>query len=317
MQVRKAVITAAARGERLYPVGDTVQKAMLPLADLDGVPKPVLQIIAEEAFASGIEEICLICAPGDESRYQQAFTTLRQNLLQSYRGTDWAAQQAEKIDYLLQHLTFVVQEEMLGYGHAVYCAKDFAAGEPFLLLLGDHLYLSNTQQRCAHQLIGLATEMNCSVAAVNTTPEYLIGQYGTLTGKPIGGKDGVYAIENIIEKPSISQAELQLMTPGLKAAHYLCFFGMHVLQAPIFELLSDYMKTLPEGTDVQLTPALRQLAQTNQYLALQMQGRRFNLGTKYGWLTAQVAFGLKSEEAENLLSSLVYELAIDKQTVLV
>lgn len=313
MQIRKAVITAAARGGRLYPVGDTVQKAMLPLADLDGVHKPILQIIAEEAFESGIEEICLICAPGDEVRYKEAFTTLRENLSNAYSGIDWAKQQADKIDYLLNHLTFVVQEETLGYGHAVHCAKSFANGEPFLLLLGDHLYLSNIQQRCASQLLELASEMDCSVSAVNATPEYLIRQYGTLTGTHLGGQKGVYEIETIIEKPAVSQAELHLMTPGLKAAHYLCFFGMHILEAEVFDLLEAQMSEVITGEDIQLTPALQQLANTRKYLAMQMEGRRFNLGTHYGWLEAQIAFGLQSESSEELLSSIVNELAVSKR----
>jgi len=313
MQIKKAVITAAARGGRLYPVGDTVQKAMLPLADLDGVHKPILQIIAEEAFESGIEEICLVCAPGDEARYKEAFTTLRENLSNAYSGTDWAKKQAEKVDFLLTHLTFVVQEETLGYGHAVYCAKAFAEDEPFLLLLGDHLYLSNNDRHCAKQLLSLASEMDCSVSGVNATPEYLIRQYGTLTGANLGGQKGVYEIETIIEKPSISQAELYLMTPGLKAAHYLCFFGMHVLEADIFALLEQQMEELPKDADIQLTPALQQLAITRKYLAMQMEGRRFNLGTHYGWLEAQIAFGLQSESSEELLSSIVNELAVSKR----
>ncbi|MEM8524814.1 MAG: sugar phosphate nucleotidyltransferase [Bacteroidota bacterium] len=313
MHIKKAVITAAARGGRLYPVGDTVQKAMLPLADSDGVHKPILQIIAEEAFESGIEDICLICAPGDEARYKQAFTTLRENLSNAYSGIDWAKQQAEKIDFLMNHLTFVVQAETLGYGHAVHCAKSFADGEPFLLLLGDHLYLSNQEQRCAKQLLNLASEMDCSVSAVNATPEYLIRQYGTLTGTHLGGQKGVYEIETIIEKPSISQAELHLMTAGLKAAHYLCFFGMHVLEADIFDLLERQMESATKGEDIPLTPALQALANTRKYLAMQMEGRRFNLGTHYGWLEAQIAFGLQSESSEELLAGIVNELAMARR----
>jgi UTP--glucose-1-phosphate uridylyltransferase len=168
MKVRRAVITAAARGERLYPVADTIQKAMLPVVDLDGLHKPVIQIIAEEAFSSGIEEICVVCAPGDGERYVSAFTSLRDNLVKSYKGSDWATQQADKIDYLLSRLQFAEQAEALGYGHAVYCARDFVQGEPFLLLLGDYLYVSAVAgQRCAAQLVALATQQECSVSAVN------------------------------------------------------------------------------------------------------------------------------------------------------
>src|SRR5919205_3462324 len=101
MRIKKAVITAAARGERLYPVADTIQKAMLPVIDIDGLHKPVIQIIAEEAFASGIEEICIVCAPGDKEQYIAAFTSLRNNLIKSFKGVEWANAEAEKIDNLL------------------------------------------------------------------------------------------------------------------------------------------------------------------------------------------------------------------------
>ena len=157
MKISKAIITAAARGGRLYPVGDTVQKAMLPLADVDGVHKPILQIIAEEAFASGIEEICIICAPGDEKRYVQAFETLKSNLTESYGGVGWAKLQAQKITFLLDRLQFVVQEETLGFGHAVLCGQKFVEDDSFLLLLGDHLYRSDLEDlNCATQLLELS-----------------------------------------------------------------------------------------------------------------------------------------------------------------
>ena len=183
MRIKKAVITAAARGERLYPVADTIQKAMLPIIDIDGLHKPVIQIIAEEAFASGIEELCVVCAPGDGQRYINAFASLRDNLLKSYKGVDWAREEAGKIDQLLSRVRFAEQQEALGYGHAVYCAREFVNNEPFLLLLGDYLYISNVlQKRCAAQLLELAAQENCSVSAVNPTIEHQIGRYGTLTG---------------------------------------------------------------------------------------------------------------------------------------
>ncbi|MEM1119234.1 MAG: sugar phosphate nucleotidyltransferase [Bacteroidota bacterium] len=310
MQIKKAVITAAARGGRLYPVGDTVQKAMLPIADLDGIHKPVLQIIAEEAFESGIEEICIICAPGDEARYQTAFQTLRSNLLEAFGKVEWAQKQADKISYLLKHLTFVVQEETLGYGHAVYCAKDFVGDDPFILMLGDHLYLADHQQlRCAQQLIDLAENEGCAVSAVNATPEHLIHQYGTINGRYVAGQRGVYEIERIIEKPSLSQAELELSMPGQRVGHYLCFFGMHILTADIFGIMEEHMSRLIKGQDIQLTPALELLGKMGKYLALEVKGRRYNLGTDLGWLEAQISFGLEGVNSNALLSSMVQQLA--------
>jgi UTP--glucose-1-phosphate uridylyltransferase len=308
MKVKKAVITAAARGERLYPVADTVQKAMLPVVDIDGLEKPVLQIIIEEAFASGIEEICVVCAPGDGARYIDAFTHLRNNLVESFKRVDWAQKGAEQIDHLLSRTQFVEQKEPKGYGHAVYCAREFVNGEPFLLLLGDYLYVSHLmQKRCAAQLIDLAVQENCSVSAVHATIEHQVTRYGTLTGKQLPNKPGVYQIEKIIEKPSLSEAELELQTSGLRAGYYLCFFGMHVFTPTVFKILEKYIGLQNERT--LLTPALQELAEREPYLALEVKGSRYDLSRKHGLLRAQIALGLAGEAHSEILTTLVESLA--------
>lgn len=308
MRIKKAVITAAARGERLYPVADTIQKAMLPVIDTDGLHKPVIQIIAEEAFASGIEELCVVCAPGDGDRYIKAFTSLRDNLFNSFKGVDWARKEAEKIDTLLSRVQFAEQQEPLGYGHAVYCARNFVDNEPFLLLLGDYLYVSNLRQKsCVAQLMELASQENCSVSAVNPTIEHQIGRYGTLTGKQLPNRSGVYQIEKIIEKPSLSVAELELQTPGLRAGYYLCFFGMHVFTPTIFSILQKYIDQ--QGSNILLTPALQELAETEDYRALEVKGNRYDLSRKHGLLRAQIALGLAGEAHGEILSTMVELLA--------
>jgi UTP--glucose-1-phosphate uridylyltransferase len=307
MKIKKAVITAAAHGPRLYPVADTIQKAMLPVVDTDGLHKPAIQIIAEEAFSSGIEELCIICAPGDSDRYVNAFTSLRDNLVQSFKGLDWAIKEAQGIDYLLANTRFIEQQQPLGYGHAVYLAKEFTDNEPFLLLLGDYLYVSNTQKRCAAQLIDLASKENCSVSAVNPTIEHQIARYGTLTGKQVHNQPGVYEIEKIIEKPSLSIAELELLTPGMRVGYYLCFFGMHVFTSDIFPILEKYITQ--NGSNVLLTPALQEMAQSNKYLALEIKGNRYDLSRKNGLLSAQIAIGLAGEAHDETLTTLVEALA--------
>jgi UTP--glucose-1-phosphate uridylyltransferase len=308
MKIKKAVITAAARGERLYPVADTIQKAMLPVIDIDGLHKPVIQIIAEEAFSSGIEEICIICAPGDGDRYINAFNSLKDNLTNSFKPVDWARTEAEKIDFLLSNIQFVEQKDAYGYGNAVYCAKEFVGDEPFLLLLGDYLYVSNLlQKRCAQQLIDLAIQEQSSVSAVNPTIEHQITRYGTLTGKQLPNHQGVYQIEKLIEKPSLGVAELELQTPGLRVGYYLCFFGMHVFTPMVFELLHKQMQQDP--TNVLLTPALQELAQVEKYLALEMKGSRYDLSGRHGYLRAQVALGLAGEAHYEALTTLVELLA--------
>ncbi|MBX2840864.1 MAG: NTP transferase domain-containing protein [Flammeovirgaceae bacterium] len=312
MKVKKAVITAAGRGERLYPVADTVQKAMLPVVDIDGLHKPVLQIIAEEAINAGVDEICVVCAPGDEKRYLENFNSLRENLLNTYAGIEWAQREAEKIKDLLERLQFSVQKKSKGYGHAVNCAKDFVNGEPFLLLLGDYLYVSHqTGKSCAKQLIDLATQENCSVSAVNPTKEFLVGKYGTLTGKHFGTTPGIYEIEKIIEKPSLSVAELELQTSGLRTGYYLCFFGMHVFQPIIFDILERHLEE--SDYPLLLTPALQELAENDKYLAQEVKGNRYDIGKKFGLLAAQVALGLAGQEKDEVLTQLVELLAETKK----
>ncbi len=310
MPIKKAIITAAGRGARLFPAAETVQKAMLPIEDRDGLSKPAIQIIAEEALASGIEELCIVCAPGDEKVYLQRLRLLRGNLAHSFRSTDWAQTETRHIDQLLQCLHFCVQDEPRGYGHAVYCAKDFVKDESFLLLLGDHLYISHHPElRCARQLLDLAEAEACSVSAVNPTPEHLIGNYGTLTGRRFPHRAGVYQIERILEKPSLSLAEQALLTPGLRVGHYLCFFGMHVLAPSIFDYLEEGMEQSGANGEMLLTPAQQELADREKYLALEIKGQRYDMGVRLGLIRAQIALGLAGTQRDQVLSMILETLA--------
>jgi UTP--glucose-1-phosphate uridylyltransferase len=306
LRVTKAVITAAGRGVRLFPAADTVEKAMLPVVDRDGLVKPVVQIIAEEALAAGVEEVCLVTAPGDEERYRRQFGLLRENLLSAHGGADWAEDEARRIASLLERLRFVVQEEPLGYGHAVRCAKEFAGDGAFLLLLSDHLYVSAVPgRRCAEEVVDLARREGVAVAAVNPTREHLIGHYGTLTGRRVPGSAGVYEIEKIVEKPPVSLAELELQTPGLRAGYYLCFFGMHVLTPAVFEILDSEAASPREGGSWMLTPALQELATRERYLAVEVRGARYDMGASLGYLRAALALALAGRARDEALSTIV------------
>ena len=311
MTIKKAVITAAARGGRLYPVADTVQKSMLPVIDIDGINKPVIQIIAEEAFASGVEEVCIVCAPGDDKRYIESFKTLQNSIMSSYKNSAWSEKQISAISNLLDRLNFAIQDEPKGYGHAVYMSKEFVKNDSFLLMLGDYLYVSDLKDKsCTKQLVELAENDNCSVAAVNPTIEHQIGRYGTLTGKILQNKKGVYQIEKIIEKPSVSLAELELLTPGLKAGYYLCFFGMHVFKHPFFDLLSEYV--MRNNDNILLTPVLQMLAENEKYLAVEIKGSRYDTSKEFGLTRAQLALAFAGVKRDDMLASLVQLLAESK-----
>ena len=307
MQISKAVITAAGRGAaRQDPASDAARKAMLPIVDRDGLNKPVLQIIAEEALESGIERICVVCAPGDEAVYRNHFRDYASNLRAAFRDAEWAEDQARRLINLEERLTFAVQEDPRGYGHAVWCARDFVGGDSFLLLLSDHLYLSLEPRRCARQLIDLAVAESCAVSAVQATREHLIHQYGTLAGRRLADRPDVYAIDEILEKPNPTLAELRLQVPGLRAGHYLCFFGMHVLTPTVFELLDEAVRQdHREQGSIQLTTALNVLAGREKYLALETRGQRFNLGVKFGTIEAQVALAMAGVDRDQILAVLL------------
>lgn len=309
MRISKAVITAAGRGTRERPAGDTVQRAMLPLVDRDGATKPVLQIIAEEALASGIEEICVVCAPGDEDVYRARFRNEAANAL-SGREQDGGPDQARRLLELERRLRFVVQPEAEGYGHAVWCARSFVGDEPFLLLLSDHVYISDGPARCARQLIDLASAEACAVSAVQSTREHWIHQYGTISGRRVPDRPDVYVVDAVVEKPGPTLAELKLQVPGLRAGHYLCYFGMHVLTPAIFEALDELVRRdVREFGSIQLSTALEALARRERCLALEARGARYNLGVKYGAVEAQIALGLSGPDREEILALLLGSLA--------
>lgn len=310
MNIKKAVITTAGRGARLFPMADTVQKAMLPLIDKDGVQKNVIQIIAEDAIEAGIEEICIVCAPGDEEKFTRNFKSLISNLQTNFSGIDWAESEAKKIIDLMDRLTYVVQEDAKGYGHAVLQAKNFLHGDPFLLLLGDYMYLSDLQESCQKQVLAAAKEGDCSVSAVSIVPEHLIANYGTVGGKRQSNNSRLYQIEKLIEKPSISQAEMELTTTGIRSGNYLCFFGIHALCSSVIDILAKTDTELDYSTQqLLLTPALQKLTKLECYQALEVLGKRYDLSRRYGLFDAQLALALKGEDKDEVLSRLVSVMA--------
>src|SRR6187551_351828 len=224
-KVRKAVITAAGRGTRQYPASTAVQKEMFPLVDRDGLTKAVIQIIGEEAIDSGIEQICLVTQPGEEGQYREYFRRLDDDMVKSFRGKDWAILESEKLGAFGERLHFAEQRSPEGFGHAVYQAREFVGDEPFLLLLGDHVYISDTKDRCARQLIRVYEQYALeAVTGVQPTLERLLHLFGVIRGAPVDANRGIHKAELIIEKPAIEVARERLATPGLPAGNYLAHF---------------------------------------------------------------------------------------------
>lgn len=278
MKIGKAVVTAAARGQRTLPLQS--------LIDRDGVEKSVLCIIVEEVLRAEVEEICIVVFPGDEDAYAEV-------------AGDYAGR-----------LHFVHQPEPLGYGHAVYCARDFVGQAPFLHLVGDHLYVSRAAEGCAEHLVRVAEAEACAVSAVQATRENLLPYYGIVGGRRLAGRQDLYRIETVIEKPTPTEAEQKLSVPGLRAGHYLGFFGMHVLTPAVMDVLGQLLGREVGHRPVTLSDALAELARQEQYLALQKSDWRYDIGARYGLLMAQLALALNGQDRDQVLTRLLEMLAL-------
>ncbi len=273
MKLRRAVITAAGRDDQQLP--------LQRLIDRDGRPKTAVQIVVEEAAVAGADEVAIVVRPGAE---------------EAFRSAAGAA---------APRLALIPQQQPLGYGNALQAARSFVGDEPFLHFVGDHLYVSDATRRCAQQLVAIAEAEGCAVSAVQATRESMLPFYGTVGGRRMPEVRGLYEVETVVEKPTPTRAEQDLIVPGLRAGHYLCFFGMHVLTPTVFDLL----ERLGVEGERQLSPALAQLAVRERYLAYEVHGRRFNLGETYGLLVAQLALGLAGDDRADVLAQIVELLA--------
>jgi UTP--glucose-1-phosphate uridylyltransferase len=273
LRIKKAVITAAGQSQRALP--------LQTLIDRDGQEKAVLCILIEQALAANVEEICVVVWPGDEARYADA-----------------AGRHASAVH-------FIPQPEPKGYGNAILCAREFTGADAFLHMVGDHLYVSAGTEPSTHRLVALAEAAECSVSGVQPTRESLLPRFGTVAGRRVPGRSDLYRIDTVIEKPTPTEAEQRLMVPGIRAGFYLCFFGIHVLTPAVMELLEKGASTL--------SAALADLARHEQYLALEDEGRRYDLGARYGILVAQLALALNGQDRAQVLSQML-ELLADRES---
>jgi UTP--glucose-1-phosphate uridylyltransferase len=238
-----------------------------------------LQIIVAEARQAGIEHIVVVVAPGSAESYVAA------------------------LPGEAQFVQFIEQTEPRGYGHAVMIARDAMHDEPFLHLVGDHIYISSQNRGCAQQIIDIATAESCAVSAVQASREHVLPYVGVIGGRPVAGKPQHYTVDRVIEKPTPTAAEQHLLVPGLRVGHYLCFFGMHVLTPTIFSLLAAEEQRSPTAL-LQLSPALDALARHERYLAVAELGKRYDTGAPYGLLAAQLALGLNGRDREEVLATI-------------
>ena len=276
-RVRKALIPAAGFGTRLFPASKATKKELFPIVDRDGIAKPAILLIVEEALSAGIEEIYIIIQPSDLDDFKSFFNT--QVSIENYNKLPRPFQEYSK--HLLEigeRVHFIFQQFQEGFGHAVYCAREAIGDEPFLLYLGDHIYRSNTEKTCSQQLIEAYNQYNTSIVGIKHTPEAQIANFGTVSGAWIE-PDRLLNVTEFAEKPTIDYARSYLHVPEMPESEYLTVFGQYIIKPQIFSYLEEHIKNnVRERGEFQLTSTLERLRQEEGFLGLMIDGKRFDIG---------------------------------------
>jgi UTP--glucose-1-phosphate uridylyltransferase len=288
-KVKKAIIPAAGFGTRLFPATKVVKKELFPIIDQDGRAKPVILAIVEEAVSAGIEEVGIVVQPDD----QGVFLDLFKNPPSPELFAKLSPQNQEYSRYLqdLGHkITILTQTEQAGYGHAVYCAKDWVKDEPFLLMLGDHVYQSDTEKSCARQILELYQQLHHSVIGLTTMPAAMIHKAGCVTGV-WQESNYLLSLTQIYEKPTVEYARENLRVAGIAADEFLCIFGLYLLTARIFDFLEEHIQqNFRERGEFQLTSCLERLRQVEGMTGYIVRGKCFDTGLPDAYLQTMMDF---------------------------
>jgi UTP-glucose-1-phosphate uridylyltransferase/mevalonate kinase len=276
-KVRKAVIPAAGFGTRLFPATKATKKELFPIIDRDGVAKPAILLIVEEAINAGIEEVIIIVQENDLKDFESFFND--QITIENFNKLPAHFQEySRRILEMGRRVKFEVQTNQDGFGHAIYCVREKIGNEPFLLMLGDHIYRSKEERSCARQLMDAFQKHGTSVVGVRRTPEQLIGSFGTVTGSWLENEE-LLNVTEFAEKPTLDYAHSNLHIPGYPTDEYLTVFGQYIIKPEIFDHLEkNIANNFRERGEFQLTSALDMLRQSDGFQGLVMNGERFDIG---------------------------------------
>lgn len=288
-KVRRALIPAAGFGTRLFPASKATKKELFPIVDRDGVAKPAILLIVEEALDAGIEEVVIVVQEEDLEEFGSFFN--EQVSIENYNKLPPASQQyARRILEMGRRVRFVTQRTQQGFGDAVYCAREALGDEPFLLMLGDHLYRSNGPVSCARQVMDAFQQTGVSVVGLRPTPESEVGSFGVATGVWIEPGRRLNITE-FAEKPTVDYARSRLQVPGIPDGQYLTVFGQYVISPRLFEYLEENIRNnVRERGEFQLTSALDRLRQEDGFQGLMVDGYRFDIGLPNYYLDTLAAF---------------------------
>jgi UTP-glucose-1-phosphate uridylyltransferase/mevalonate kinase len=288
-QVRKAVIPAAGFGTRLFPATKATKKELFPIIDQDGIAKPAILLIVEEALEAGLEEVIIIVQEDDLEDFRSFFNA--QVSIENYNKLPPHFQEyALRLLEIGRRVTFVSQTNQEGFGHAVYCAREAIGDEPFLLMLGDHLYRSSSADSCARQLLDAYKQHGINVLGLRRTPEDQIANFGTVAGVWLE-ENHLLNVTEFAEKPTVDYARNNLLVPGLADEEYLTVFGLYIIKPQLFEYLEEHINhNVRERGEFQLTSALDRLRQEDGFQGLVMEGRRYDIGLPQYYLETLQTF---------------------------
>ena len=277
-RIKKAVIPAAGFGTRLFPATKVVKKELFPIIDKDGRAKPVIQVIVEEAVKGGIEEIGIVTQPDDK----EIFASYFENPPEPKLFNKLSQENQEYCQYLQDlgsRITFLAQDKQEGYGHAVFCAKEWVGDESFLLMLGDHIYSSDAEKSCVGQVLQVYEQVNQNVIGLNSLPAEMIHKAGCITGVWQEINPSILEVTQIYEKPTIEYAKQNLRVEGMAEDEFLCIFGLYALTSNIFDFLEENINSdFREKGEFQLTSCLEKLRDVEGMTGLVVDGKTFDIG---------------------------------------
>ena len=272
--LRKAVLPVAGLGTRFLPATKAMAKEMLPIVD-----KPLIQYAVDEARAAGIEQFCLVTGRGKTAIVEHFDIAYELEVTLRERGRDTELKALREAQLPPGAVVTVRQQEPLGLGHAIWCARAFVGDDPFAILLPDDLVLAETP--CMQQLADAYHETGGCIVAVTEVPRAQTSRYGILD---IGHDDGrLVEVKGLVEKPAPADAPSNLS-----------IIGRYVLVPEVIGYLARMDRGA--GNEVQLTDAMAKLIGQVPFHGLRYEGRRFDCGDKIGYLEAQIAFALKRPE---------------------
>ena len=290
--VRKAVIPIAGLGTRHFPASHAVKKELFPVVGSDGIARALFHYHLLELEAAGIEQICLITQPGEDEMVQHYLRGPDDNYLKRLAKYPALLREAEQMRGFAQRVSFAVQHQQEGYGHAVFQTRGFAGGEMVLLGLGDHLCRGHPLSPY-RELADMATVSGGrSVSAVNRISAGELKGYGTIAGRRRTENPRLIDVYLIIEKPAVAVAREQLYVNDLPPETWLGWFGMHLLAPGIYDILDEMIQNdLRDNGEFQLTRAQEIQRQREGYLALEMAGaERFDFGIPDDFVASVQAF---------------------------